>query len=144
MSFLVTFVTFYANFCYVLASYTTVFIDYPTDFLSSHCLPFKMAIPADISDENLIDFVEQDYLVDLDLNANDYGSGVSVSSTDTADLTDFEPDDDDIRPQEASEPPSFLVHVSKEQEHEGVNNIFSHFLVFSFLPFFVVVVVFVN
>ena len=100
-----------------------------------------MAIPADISDENLIDFVEQDYLVDLDLNANDYGSGDSVSSIDTADLTDFEPDDDDIWPQQAPEPLSFRVHVCKEQEHEGVNNIFSHFLVFSFLPFFVVVVV---
>ena len=86
----------------------------------------------------MFDFVEQDYRVDLDLNVNDYGSVVSVSSIDTADLTDFEPDDDDIRPQEAPEPPNFRVHVSKEQEHEGVNNMFSHFLIFSFLPFFFV------
>ena len=50
-----------------LASYTTVFIDYPTDFWSSHCLLFNMATPADISDEDLFDFVEQDYRVDLDL-----------------------------------------------------------------------------
>ena len=62
--------------------------NFPTEFLSSHCLPFKMATPADISDEDLIDFVEQDYRSDLDLNANDYGSGVSESSIDTTDLYD--------------------------------------------------------
>jgi len=67
LSFLVTFVTFYINLCYVSASYTTDFIDYPTDILSSNCLPFKMATPAEISDEDLIDFVEQEYRVDLDL-----------------------------------------------------------------------------
>ena len=74
-----------------------------------------MATAGDISDEDFIDFVEEDYRVD----ANDSGSDVSVSSVDTADLTDFEQDNDDFS-QEAQVPPNFRVDDSWSEDYTHV------------------------
>ena len=95
-----------------------------------------MATPAEISDEDFIDFVEQDYGVDLDLNANDYGTGVSVSSIDTADLIDFEPDDDDIRSQEAPECRIFECMLAKNKNTKVLTIYSVIFLSFHFYRFF--------